>query len=289
MKKKLFTFFSLFLLFGLHAAGEQGRENRISTKANTEEMVTITCSSSEGGEAYIRYDMVLLPNNSQIEKGGTIAVLVRAYDGFILQSVTINGEDKTQFFSSPYGYNYVANEDVNIHVVFAPIVYEFTYAFDNTKGNVVVNSNETNVISGTQIKRGTELTVTVTPNSNYKIDSIRVNNVERITNLLPDGGNTFNLTIIEATALEVIFTLNTSISTLSENKPFIYIQKGKMVIEGAPAGSNVQLYNLAGQLIRNISILSNKEIITGNNLCEPFYIVRFNYKDNVSIYKVINK
>jgi hypothetical protein len=233
--------------------------------------------------------MTLLPNGNQVEKGSTITILIRTNEGFEIQSVTVNEEDKTELCSSPYGYDYAANEDVNIEVVFAPITYEFTYTFDDTEGNVVVYNNETNVNSGAQIEQGTQLTVTITPNSNYKIDSIRVNNVEKMTDFLPDGGNTFNLTITEPTTLEVIFALNTSITAFSGNKPFIYIRKGNIVIEGAPIGSNVQLYSLTGQLVQNILILSNREIVPVNNLYETTYMVRFNYKNNISVHKVLNK
>ncbi|MDR0682752.1 MAG: hypothetical protein LBG15_13040, partial [Dysgonamonadaceae bacterium] len=84
MKKKLFTFFSLLLLFGLQAAGEQRIENRIP-KANAEDMVTVTYSSNEGGQVGIRYNMTLLPNGNQVEKGSTITILIRTNEGFEIQ------------------------------------------------------------------------------------------------------------------------------------------------------------------------------------------------------------
>jgi hypothetical protein len=83
--------------------------------------------------------------------------------------------------------------------------------------------------------------------------------------------------------------LDTSISLLSENKPFVYIQEGDFVIENAPEGSRAQIYNFMGQLVRSISIASNREIVSGNYLTENVYIVKLNGKNFTSLHKIIKK
>jgi hypothetical protein len=60
-------------------------------------------------------------SGDKIATGSSIAVIARAESGYEVQSVTINGEDKTAQCSSAYGYNYVANSDVDIQATYAMI------------------------------------------------------------------------------------------------------------------------------------------------------------------------
>jgi hypothetical protein len=96
--------------FTINIAGDSSASN-----------VTVTYTSNPGGQLAVRNNstFTLVGSGSQVEKGTTIAVIAKPNNGYKVQSVTINGEDKTTQCASPNGFNHIANSNVNIQANYA--------------------------------------------------------------------------------------------------------------------------------------------------------------------------
>jgi hypothetical protein len=475
MKRNLFTLSALFILFGLHAANEYSgipasRNNTASpiTFAPSADMVTVNFIATPGGQVAVRNaDFMMLTSGARVEQGSVITILIRANAGYLIQSVTINGDDKTAECSPPYGYDYTANADVNIIATFveAPPAYcinnlyrssdgrslkscnvrgatvkgvgqvfsstlfteqnqdkvyvdrvgetlnaslgdeltiflesmgvyewmhfyvfidynqnftfeqeelvSFSYLngvdskgnpaneqdlpFSNTdpdkhlpeftipdtaslgatrmrivsqwnssdpcgaagietnKGTILdytinIHTNATYPVTfaqpvtggsftvkkgGTEIQTGTlafagdSLEISFLPATGYQLKRLTINGQNYFESV---ENNSFKYEVTGNTNIEVEFENGSAIAAFRENETIVYVNpKGDLVIEGAPVGSRAQIYNLMGQPVRDVSILSNKEIVSGNYLSKTICIIKLNYKNRTSVHKVISK
>lgn len=333
----------------------------------------ITYTVGEHGTLSVTNEENAVETNAILPKRTSINVKALPDTEYYAQSILINGEDKTVECTSVAGYTFTLEANTDIQASFDINKYEFTYTHDAKRANVVVRNDGATVNSGARIAYGTILSINVTPVGSNKIKSILVNGEDKINDLLPEGGNNFNLTINATTALELIleteiytltyntpengtmrvtlngesitsgsdiphgeylelefiplggyeleslkinnedylefvdedylqyeikgnvnivatFAMPSSIDGLSENNVITFINSERnVVIENAPLGSKVEIYNIVGQPIAATIVNSSVEMLTGLNLTESVYLIKISFEHKVFINKLLKK
>lgn len=126
---------------------------------------TITVTSSSSSENPI-------PSGTSIAGGTVLTITVTPNEGYDPVSLTVNNKEFTS------GDTYTVDGDVTIEAEF--IIQSFTINYDEpSKGTIRVtysdSGTETEVLSGTSLNYGTEITIEAIPESGYRIESLKVN------------------------------------------------------------------------------------------------------------------
>ena len=199
---------------------------------------TITYSSTGNGTLMITSDGKEIENNSLVLKGSSVTVKAIPAANSQVNNVLVNNEDKTAECISETGYEFVVDEHTNIVASFILNSFNFTYTYNVDGGNVVVRNGGAIVGSDTKLNYGTELAINVTPAGGYKLKAILINDIDKTGELLPSGDNNFRLTIVETTAMEIVFEIEKSY-TLTYNTPSNGTMTVKLNGQEAESGSSV--------------------------------------------------
>lgn len=126
---------------------------------------TITVTSSSSSENPI-------PSGTSIAGGTVLTITVTPNEGYDLVGLTVNNKKFTS------GNTYTVDGNVEIKAEFS--ILSFTINYDEpSKGTIRVtysnSGTETEVLSGTSLDYGTEITIEAIPESGYRIESLKVN------------------------------------------------------------------------------------------------------------------
>lgn len=126
---------------------------------------TITVTSSSSSENPI-------PSGTSIAGGTVLTITATPNEGYDLVGLTVNNKEFTS------GDTYTVDGDVEIKAEFS--ILSFTINYDEpSKGTIRVtysnSGTETEVLSGTSLDYGTEITIEAIPESGYRIESLKVN------------------------------------------------------------------------------------------------------------------
>jgi hypothetical protein len=172
---------------------------------------------------------------------------------------------------------------INIH----PNAYPVTFTQPATGGSFTVEQGGAEIQTGDFVFSGDSLEISILPEADYQLKRLTINEENYLESI---ENNFIKYEVTGNTDIEVEFDRGSAIAAFRENETIVYLNtKGDLVIEGAPVGSIAQIYNLMGQPIRAVSILSDKEIVSGDYLSQTIYIIKLNYKNNTSVHKIIIK
>jgi hypothetical protein len=123
-------------------------------------------------------------------------------------------------------------------------VYSVTFN-QPENGTIEVFLNKSLLDGDSDTFYGDQLEVAFYPDSDYELTAFTVNNQDRL-NETADGY--FESTITGNADIVATFDKKASINMPEENKFNVYINRnGDLIVEGAPAGSRVEVYNLLGR------------------------------------------
>lgn len=126
---------------------------------------TINVTSSSSSENPI-------PSGTSVAGGTVLTITATPNEGYDLVGLTVNNKEFTS------GDTYTVDGDVEIKAEFS--ILSFTINYDEpSKGTIRVtysnSGTETEVLSGTSLDYGTEITIEAIPESGYRIESLKVN------------------------------------------------------------------------------------------------------------------
>lgn len=126
---------------------------------------TISVTSSSSSENPI-------PSGTSVAGGTVLTITATPNEGYDLVGLTVNNKEFTS------GDTYTVDGNVEIKAEFS--ILSFTINYDEpSKGTIRVtysnSGTETEVLSGTSLDYGTEITIEAIPESGYRIESLKVN------------------------------------------------------------------------------------------------------------------
>ncbi|WP_338470821.1 Ig-like domain repeat protein [Niallia sp. XMNu-256] len=224
----------------------------------SEKTYTITFNSNEHGT--IDYDKKLesIGGTIKLEHGKSTSFTVKPYEGYHVKSIVIN--DKELKNINAKGDTYTLDDVRKNHTVvvtFAINTYEVSASFNRDKGEVMLDNN------GNQGKKvvadhGSNVVVTMTPDSLYTVGSLKVNGEEQVKqetgitndeNFSEDENGNITFTISEftdKTTIEVTFTEVSTEMEAWENYLSIALDSGSKITEPiveGDHGKNVFVYS----------------------------------------------
>jgi hypothetical protein len=178
-------------------------------------------------------------------------------------------DDAEQVISTSATYGFIMPEgDIIYTAVFALIQYEVTF---NTpaNGTLTVTIGEEPVTSGDLVDHGTVLTIVATPDANYELDTLTVNDA------VFTSGSTYEVvgtTIIVCVFKEVQGSniLPTEITT----PVAVWISNGVLHIAGLLHGELYQIYSVSGTMLYQGIVTSDPVQIENIRIQSGAYILR---------------
>ena len=174
----------------------------------------ITTTASEGG--------TVVPSSEIIEWGDDATVTVTPNEGYELSTLTVDGNDKISELKDGVLTISAVKANVNVEATFKKLTFKITTKA--SEGGTVVPSSEI-------IEWGDDATVTVTPNENYKLNTLTVNGNDKIGEL-KDGVLTINAVKADVN-VEATFVTNESIK-ISSAKQVTYMSDKDLDFTGYP-------------------------------------------------------
>lgn len=129
-------------------------------------------------------------------------------------------------------------------------------------GNGTVKMNSTLIPSGTtlKVKKGTSSTLTFTPDANYKVFSVKYNDMEVQANVVNNKYTTPAITANSKIVVEFSFLNDLSEDNLHSER--IYTENRQIIIENFAPGAEISIYTINGLLIKTLKVSSSKETIS---------------------------
>lgn len=135
--------------------------------------VTVTANSNEGGTVKLNEQE---ESSITVDKGSQVTVVVEPNEGYQISSVTIGGDSKTVSDLHSYFDTIIVDSDVAISVQF---VKEYTVTISKT-GNGDFTTSPDNISGSVTVEAGISMTVTATPNENYRVSKVIINGTETV-------------------------------------------------------------------------------------------------------------
>ena len=133
-----------------------------TVEASFAQVYTVTASIGTGGTVQFDGQPVADGDSAAFLAGDTLTFTVEPDSGYQIASVQADGEDLSGENGS---YTYTVKGDCTIAVTFQKLTYTVTAKVSGTGGNVSVSPDE--------VEHGGSVTVTVTPEEGYTVDSVQ--------------------------------------------------------------------------------------------------------------------
>lgn len=232
-----------------------------------ETLYTITINPTNNGTVSSSYRYA--PANT------TVTITISPNIGYRLKEGSLRayktGEESTtvtitncEFTMPAYGIT------VECEFELIPIIEQFTITFATPEnGTLSVKQGTTELSSGAQVDKDSEITITATPNTGYKIDTLTVNGTA-----FESGGTHIVIADVEIVA---VFTEGTSINTNVVTTLILYPNptNGKVNIEGLQQSANITVYNIAGVAVHTQQ-LNPAETLDLGHLPGGVYMIHVN-------------
>ena len=171
------------------------------------EAITHTLSITASGNGSATYNSTAIRGKTQtftVNEGSSATVTFTPDAGYRIASVKVNGTDVTSsVVSNKYTINNIT-ADVSLAVTFEAITHTLTIT---ASGNGSATYNSTAIRGKTQtftVNEGSSATVSFTPDTGYKIGSVKVNGTDVTSSVVNNKYTISNIT--ENTTLSVSFT-----------------------------------------------------------------------------------
>lgn len=164
---------------------------------------TVTANAEAGGK-------ITLDGNSNnsvtVDENGEVNLEVIANSNYQITGVFINGNSET--VTDPYSFSKKVTVTANtvISATFAR-EYKVEVQYDATNGVVVTNPASTG--GKVVVKEGSNVTITATPNANYRVSIVKINGIEK--EIFNENNKTYETTINslkEDYTYEIVFAPN---------------------------------------------------------------------------------
>ena len=155
-----------------------------TVEASFAQVYTVTASIGEGGTVKFGGQPVADGDSAAFLADDTLTFTVEPEKGWQIEGVTANGSPLTGTNGS---YTYTVKGDCTIAVTFQKLTYTVTATVSGTGGKVSVSSEK--------VEHGGSVTVTVTPDGGYIVDSVQDNGTD-VTKQVEN--NTYTLTNVTA-------------------------------------------------------------------------------------------
>ncbi len=182
-----------------------------------------------------------------VNKGSVVTIKLTPDENYHVESVLINGADKTEECISDVGYSLEVNENLNIVAKFTIDSYLLNYSCNEDLGKMVVQkSTGENVISGDLIPYNERVTFTLQPAVRCYIASVMIDGEEKVDEILTN--KSFSLNIIKETTVQVVYEAEKYFLTLANDTP----KKGKLTVKRMSDGT---------ELADQSEIVNNEELL----------------------------
>lgn len=149
---------------------------------------TVTYSQPAHGQLVVKNGNMTVSSGTHVADSTVLTVTVLPNIGYTLESLTANGVEIVN-------NTLLVTESVEIVAVLVPVYYTVTYT-QPQHGQLLVMNDSITVESGSNVAGGTRLTVAVTPESGYTLESLTAN-----------GQNIINNTLVVTESVEIIAVL----------------------------------------------------------------------------------
>ncbi len=174
----------------------------------TFEAINYSLSVSASGGGSVTYDGTNITNGTQtftVNEGSAVTLTFTCNTGNRLKSVKVNNTDVTsQVSNNKYTISKIS-QNTTVVVTFEAITYSLNIS---ASGSGSISYNGTSIANGTQnfsVNEGSSVTLTFTPNSGYRLASVKVNNTDVTSQV---SNNQFTISnISKNTTVEVAFQM----------------------------------------------------------------------------------
>ncbi len=227
------------------------------------------------------------PDSVWVDHGSELVYTISTNEGYFIESAMFGGEDiMDNLVASGDGYTYtvapVTNTDT-LKIVFSIIKFTMT-ASAGENGTITPTSQE--------VDYNGSITYTITPDSNYEIETATFNFEDVMDDLVEtDGAITYSVAnITEAGYLEVSFTAIPvdGLSTLNTENLKIYPNPGteRITVDGCYIQS-IEVINMVGHVVELLEVNENKTILDISNYPKGFYLVKVSNPEGSLIEKIV--
>ena len=174
------------------------------------EIMTYTLSIKAIGNGSVSYDGTTIKDNTStftINHGTSATISLSPDDNYRIKSVKVNGTDVTSSIKDNQYTISSITADTSVEVEFAIITYTLSI---KAIGNGSVSYDGTTIKDNTStftINHGTSATISLSPDDNYRIKSVKVNGTD-VTSSIKDNQYTIS-SITADTSVEVEFAIIT--------------------------------------------------------------------------------
>lgn len=232
----------------------------------------VNYASDENGSITIHSGKSVVGNGTEVEHGaGIIITLTPGDKETSIESFTINGSDRRGDLINNT-IELTVTEVLNISATFKPAFYVLTY---NTPGNgtIKITQDDVEISSGNEVQKGKYLLVSLTADTGYKIEYLKINDIDVTGDIDPDE-NSYWIEMKQNTNVVASFVSDGTniLDTEADNISAYYNRTNEtLYINGLTENGLVSLYNVVGNAI----ILEEKEnAINVSKLPDGIYLVK---------------
>ena len=161
---------------------------------------TYTLSIQSGSGGSVSYDGTTISNTIKsfsVTAGSSATITITPNSGYRLSKLTVNGTDRTSYVSNnKYTINNIS-ADTNVLITFEQIpATTYTLSIQSGSGGSVSYNGTTisNTTKSFSVESGSSATISITPNSGYRLSRLVVNSVDRTSNVSNNKYTISNIT-----------------------------------------------------------------------------------------------
>ena len=257
------------------------QENITVSAVFTKKKYTVTFTSTGDGQLVLKNGNSNLSSGALVEYGTELTGSLVYSAPTRLSELTNNGESILETVVNKR-FTIMVEGPVALVAEFKGATYTVTYPTELTGGKLEVtnDSDGSDIPSGTELQKNTAITIVAEAESGYEVGSFMVNGVDRLAELLENGGE-YWITIAEDVELAVTFTPLTGISGVKLTE--VYFDRTTSILH-APEGAMLRVYNITGSAVFEGQGTQNLQ-----NLSVGTYIVKVKTDSGVRTIKFIKK
>ena len=257
------------------------QENITVSAVFTKKKYSVTFTSTGDGQLVLKNGSSSLSSGALVEYGTELTGSLVYSDPTRLSKLTNNGESILETVVNKM-FTITVEGPVELVAEFKGATYRVTYPTELTGGKLKItnDSDGSDIPSGTELQKNTAITIVAEAESGYEVGSFMVNGVDRLAELLENGGE-YWITIAEDVELAVTFTPLTGISGVKLTE--VYFDRATSILH-APEGAMLRVYNITGSAVFEGQGTQNLQ-----NLSVGTYIAKVKTDNVVRTIKFIKK
>lgn len=216
--------------------------------------ISISKTPAEGGEVNITKvgGANFLTENDRIEHGSMVTIIPTPAAGYKLTKFMVNGQQALTQFLLMGEVQLEITRPLVVEVEYTASKVKLEFEFNAEEGDVKITKEDdiTEVASGSMVGEGTMLHIHAQPKSGYELASISLKNNPEVdlikTELNEIETNVYEMAIENDRYLVIKFKQKTSVNDITTLNYQVSSAKGYVLVDGVEAGTQVELYDMAG-------------------------------------------